>query len=64
MPKWFYFQGFSFYLCSTSFEWAAGFIIIVFFITWAYEFRSYALQLPQVNVDVIKILFFITVLLT
>ncbi|CAH8469373.1 unnamed protein product [Schistosoma bovis] len=56
--------GFSFYLCSTSFEWAAGFIIIVFFITWAYEFRSYALQLPQVNVDVIKILFFITVLLT
>ncbi|RTG90562.1 uncharacterized protein DC041_0010088 [Schistosoma bovis] len=57
-------SGFSFYLCSTSFEWAAGFIIIVFFITWAYEFRSYALQLPQVNVDVIKILFFITVLLT
>ncbi|CAH8451578.1 unnamed protein product [Schistosoma guineensis] len=40
--------GFSFYLCSTSFEWAAGFIIIVFFITWAYEFRSYALQLPQI----------------
>ncbi|CAH8454852.1 DNA damage-regulated autophagy modulator protein 1, variant 4 [Schistosoma haematobium] len=40
--------GFSFYLCSTSFEWAAGFIIIMFFITWAYEFRSYALQLPQI----------------
>ncbi|KAH8853122.1 DNA damage-regulated autophagy modulator protein 2 [Schistosoma japonicum] len=41
--------GFSFYLCSTSFEWVAGFFIILFFITWAYEFRLYAIQLPQLN---------------
>ncbi|KAH8853118.1 DNA damage-regulated autophagy modulator protein 2 [Schistosoma japonicum] len=40
--------GFSFYLCSTSFEWVAGFFIILFFITWAYEFRLYAIQLPQI----------------
>ncbi|KAF8568396.1 hypothetical protein P879_02197 [Paragonimus westermani] len=42
-------------VCSSSSEWILGFLIIIFFLTLAPEFRRYALQLPElVGSSVVK----------